>query len=1148
MPAAAFLPRTAFFFAAVLLLATVSLRAAVPRDFAIDLKATVSDTAPHITLSWTQRVQSNITAQRIHRRLKGETTWVKLADLTNTQTSFVDTTAVVGVEYEYWMERNLTGLVPNVAAGYLSAGVRVPMIENRGTILLVVDDTMVAPLAGELAQLRQDLVGDGWNVQTITAPRNGTAASTKTLITNAYNADPAKVKMVYLLGYVPVPYSGQIAPDGHGDHIGAWPADGFYGDMNGTWTDTTVNTTAASRSQNDNIPGDGKYDQSTLPSLVELAVGRVHMRSMTRAPSSGVNETLLLRRYLRRAHEYRYRLGAYANVPRRTLIRDGFGHAFTSEPFAMTGWAKAFTAVGPTPTPLIEEAPSNQWFSASYAGGKTYLWGYGCGGGSYESASSVALTAELGRKPSRVVFTSMFGSYHGDWDSDNNLMRAVLAGNSTGDSLGLACFWAGRPNWFVHHMGMGETLGYSAQVSMNGGLTGGGNYQPGGSSYRGVHLGLMGDPALRLHMVEPPRGMSATSFGDKVLLRWNASSESNLLGYHVYRSNSPTGPFMRLTPTPQAGLTYEDTAVTAGLTYTYQVRTLKLEIVPGGSYENLSHASMATLVASGGAEGAPFGPSDLAVIVSQTSSTSIPLSWADNSSNETGFRVERRTGSSGSWGTIATIAANTTTFTDPGPTTAGNTYYYRVLTTGPGGDSTPSNEASFDAIAGYFELSTTKMKVNKSAGNAAIMVTRFGGGTGSISVNYATSNSSAIAGTHYTAANGALTWADGELGSKSISVPVTNTATPQQARQFKLAISSPTGGSSLAQATSIAVLIEDPTATLPAPWSQTMLGSVTDSSSSVLAEGVLGSAIMGGSGLAAADTSESGRFIYQSRSGDGVITAFFPAGIPNQTSSSRFAVMVRASTASNAIMAATATSAQTSYGTRLNYRTAPGGSSAILPAATNSLVGPRWLRLKRAENTFTSETSTDGTNWTELASTTLASMPSTALWGIFHSSANWASGSTFIGDFQLMTAQNVTITNLSTPYQAWCQANGLPIDGSGSGAPNATPMNDGVPNLMKFALGLPANSNRFQGRFSYGKVTVSNQEYLTITYTRPEPAPAGIAYAPEASGNLAGWSSNGIIEVSNVLNGNSRTITVRDGVPLTTGSPNRFLRLKVTEP
>lgn len=1007
--------RALIFLAALAVLITrSSTLAAVPRDFAVDLKATVSDASPHITLSWTQRVQSNITAQKIHRRLKGETTWVKLADLTTTQTSYTDTTALPNVEYEYWMERNLTGLTPSTAMGYLCAGVKVPEVHTRGTLLLVIDDTMITPLAPEIAQLKLDLAADGWIVQQITAPRTGTAISTKALITAAYNADQTNVKAVYLLGHVPVPYSGNQAPDGHPDHVGAWPADGYYGEMNGIWTDTSVNNTTASRAQNDNIPGDGKFDQVSFPSLVELQVGRVDLHTLNRSPATAVTETARLRRYLRRVHDFRMKQGAYAAIPRRTLIRDGFGHAFTSEPFAVTAWMGAFACVGQAPDAPIDEAPADQWFTAAYASGKDYLWGHGCGGGSYEYADTLGVSMEFGRFKSRVVFTSVFGSYHGDWDADNALMRSIIAGNASGDSLGLTCFWAGRPNWFPHQPGMGETMGYMARTSMNGGITGGGSYVPGGSSYQGVHVGLMGDPALRMHAVEPPRQLAGKSSSGQISLSWAASTETALQGYHVYRAATSAGPFTRLTATPQADTTYLDTTVTAGSSYTYLVRTLKLESVPGGSYYNLSVGSPITLTATSAASAPPFNPSELSA-VTPTSSTSAVLTWRDNSSDETSFRVERKTNAAGTWGTLATLAAGTTTYTDVGPFTQGNVYYYRVIAVGSAGDSLASNESSFDAVAGFFDFTTTKAKVNKNAGTATLTVNRFGGAVGAVAVNYATANSSALAGTHYTTTSGTLNWADGDVSAKTITIPITNTASAQQSRQFKVTLSAATNGAAIAQWSTCAMQIEDPTATLDAAWTSAMLGTLTDTSPAVSAEGVIGDSTMGGSGVTSGATSEAGRFIYQSRTGDGIITMQVPTPTPAQ-STARFAVMVRASTATNAIAAASVgASAAANFGTKLAYRTTAGGGMTVTPSTDNNLDTPQWLRLTRAGTTFTAESSADGTTWTNLGSATVASMPATALWGIFHYSADWAASSTYLGDYQLATYQNISIAPLPAP-------------------------------------------------------------------------------------------------------------------------------------
>ncbi len=985
-----------------LLSAASVVHAQTPRDFAIDLAATPSTNTPCLTLNWTIRRSGNIKYQKLYRRLKGEVGWTnKLADLDYLQTSFADSNAVVGVEYEYWMERYYTNVYPNTAQGYINAGVNVPLAESRGKLLLVIDSTMVAPLAPEIAQLQADLTGDGWLVQTLTATRSDTALNIKALIKAAYDADPANLKMVYLLGHVPVPYSGDIAPDGHGNHVGAWPADGYYGDMNGTWTDTSVNDVSASDTRNRNIPGDGKFDQSNLPSPVELMVGRVDLANMTRAPVSTVSETSLLRRYLRKAHDFRLKQGAYAAIPRRSMVRDGFGY-FSGENFAIAGWSWIFTGVGTS----VDEPPSDQWFSASYAGGKSYLVGCGTGGGSYTTCSSVGASEEFGLKVSRVVFTTLFGSYFGDWDSVNNFMRAPLAGNATGDSLGLTCFWGGRPNRVTHQMGMGETAGYCMMVSHNSAQAGGGGYTP--NIYAGVHCGLMGDPALRLHAVEPPRNLSASSADTQIALAWTASTESNLIGYLVYRADTAAGPFTRLTALPQPATVYTDATVVAGQSYTYLVRTLKLERSPGGTYENASVGSFVTLTARAGASAVPPNPTELAV--TQNCSTNAWLSWTDNSDNETGFRIERKINAGGSFVSIGTVGAGVTNFTDSGTFAHGNVYFYRVIAAGSAGDSVASPEASFEAFAGFFNMPVTRMKVSKTAGTATVTVNRFGGVTGPVSVNFATADSSAFKGTHYTATNGVLTWADGETGAKSITVAIINTVTPQAARQFKVTLSSPSAGTGVTINSSIAVLIEDPTATLGAPWSQTIVGGITDSSPAVFEADSISSVTIGGAGLTASATTDAGQFIYRSFTGDGVMTAFFPAGLPAD-GNARYALMARATTANNAIMAAAVTSSSTGFGTKLYSRTTAGGSSS--ETAVNTLVLVRWVRLIRSGNTFSAETSTDGASWTSVGTATLASMPSTAVWGIFHTSTDWSL--TGLGNYHLAQVQNVTLTSIPVP-------------------------------------------------------------------------------------------------------------------------------------
>ena len=96
----------------------------------------------------------------------------------------------------------------------------------------------------------------------------------------------------------------------------------------------------------------------------------------------------------------------------------------------------------------------------------------------------------------------------------------------------------------------------------------------------------------------------------------------------------------------------------------------------------------------------PAAPSGLTATAA--SSNTINLAWADNSSNETGFKVERLVsggaGGGSTWAQIAVTAANAIAYSDTG-LAASTTYSYRVRATGAGGDSAYSNVASATTAA-----------------------------------------------------------------------------------------------------------------------------------------------------------------------------------------------------------------------------------------------------------------------------------------------------------------------------------------------------------------------------------------------------------------------------------------------------------------
>lgn len=108
-------------------------------------------------------------------------------------------------------------------------------------------------------------------------------------------------------------------------------------------------------------------------------------------------------------------------------------------------------------------------------------------------------------------------------------------------------------------------------------------------------------------------------------------------------------------------------------------------------------ASLAGRTISGGRVNAyaavslPAAPSGLTASASSTSQ--INLSWQDHSSNETGFSIERKTGTDGSYSVIATVGADVTSYLDKGLAPA-TTYSYHVNAFNVLGSSPYSNETS----------------------------------------------------------------------------------------------------------------------------------------------------------------------------------------------------------------------------------------------------------------------------------------------------------------------------------------------------------------------------------------------------------------------------------------------------------------------
>lgn len=523
------------------------------------ITATVQDNPPSITLNWVEDTQNS--GYTIYRKSKGGTSWGSpVGTAMNTATTWTDNNVVKGIGYEYRIEKNLAGYGGGASNGYIFSGIDLFPVHERGLCVLVIDSTFKTSLSVEIDRYIRDISEEGWKSKIVYVDRNDPVTKVKDALKTAVQGDNSFFRSAVLIGRVPVPYSGNIVPDGHTpDHLGAWPCDGYYADLDGTWTDNIVNNAGASQERNRNIPGDGKFDQNVFPSTLELGIGRIDFFNM---PAFSASEEQLLRAYFDKNHAFRK---GQTHTVERALVQNNFGGF--AEGFGQNGWKNFTPMFG---FDQVKDIPYRASLQTDH-----YLWSYGCGGGTYTSAGGISTTANFAVDSLQTVFTMLFGSYFGDWDSGNNFLRAPLASGAT-----LTNAWAGRPNWMFHHMALGEPIGFSARISMN---NNGSIYQS-GASPAGVHTALMGDPTLNMYPIRSVSNLSATHDAMDITLAWEASADAE--GYFVYRRNAQAANFILLNTDPISETNFRDPCAPEG-THTYMVRPYFMKTTMSGRFAHV---------------------------------------------------------------------------------------------------------------------------------------------------------------------------------------------------------------------------------------------------------------------------------------------------------------------------------------------------------------------------------------------------------------------------------------------------------------------------------------------------------------------------------------------------------------------------------
>jgi hypothetical protein len=649
-------------------------------DFAVRLTATIASAPAEIRLHWVP--DSNAKSYTVSRKLLEGPTWNLVATLGGEANEYADQNIQANTGYEYQVIKNTN--LGYTGYGYIYSGLQLPVRDYRGRILLVIEQSMAAALPEELERLEYDLIGDGWTVERIMVSAQDAVAQVKNNIRQKYNQDPGNTKAALLIGHVPVPYSGDISPDEHPNHQGAWPADVYYGDLDGSWTDGTVTSTNAERRTNWNVPGDGKFDQSLIPSQVELEIGRVDLSNMTcflnKSPSR--NEVDLMKRYLFKNHQFRH--GVF-NIPEQSLIMDLIGMR-APEPMSAMSWRN-----GPPLTGDKVFTESNNLFPL--ASNSSFLFGFLCGGGAYTFSATMGTSDVLAFNDLNIVFVGCIGSYFGDWDNESNLLRALLGANGTC----LAASYAAKPAWLYHPMAMGEPIGMALKLTQEN--REGGLYPPYNLGTAMVHISLLGDPTLRAHPVAPVKNIQSITQAQNLTLSWERSSAPNLMGYLVYKSNQKKGPYQRITSSIIQDNSFSDSAHLNG-DY-YMVKAVNSTHSPSGSYMNTSQGIFFPDIQSIGQEIPPQPPQKLSLV--RATPTEVNLQWIPSASPINGYRIERKSLSEPAFQEIALVPSTDTSFTDKNIPAPG-IYLYRMRAWNNGGYSVYTEETPVTTTAATVEF------------------------------------------------------------------------------------------------------------------------------------------------------------------------------------------------------------------------------------------------------------------------------------------------------------------------------------------------------------------------------------------------------------------------------------------------------------
>jgi len=541
-------------------------------------------------------------------------------------------------------------------SGFITVGLvlfvllAVPVMAFAGEeVDIIVNSSLQPYIQTQLNQFVTDITNMGYTV--VVKPLDGGTVTPEAI--RSYLQDRVSYGIVgaILIGELPMAYYYY-----EDDYIFFGPTDRFYMDLNGTWTDTN---------------NDGCYD-SFSGIEPEIWVGWIRGfpgRLEWRIPYVD-DQSTLVNRYLAKNHKYR--IGAL-ELNKRAYFCTTENYPYGNIPDslkALYGSSNVEEKLSVTSSEYLTQICQNYEFvyESSHGDPNGHLYVEG-----------------------RVVADTIFSC-------DPSVHFYVINSCSTGGcmaasyictpSYGLASLcctslWRwGMGGPYVNSLSQGKDLGAAYKDMCY-------TYE-GNPRWGGLGLRLYGDPTLKLkppNYKPPPLAPSgltpiALSSSSLIRLTWTDNS-NNEEGFAIERKTGANGTYTQIATVGANVTSYYFISRSTSTTTTYYYRVRAYNSAGDSSYSNIA---LVTILAT-----IPTAPSGLAAI--SLSSSLIRLTWSDNSNNETCFKIERKTGATGTYTQIATAGPNVTSYSNSG-LSASTTYYYRVRAYNSAGDSSYSNIVS----------------------------------------------------------------------------------------------------------------------------------------------------------------------------------------------------------------------------------------------------------------------------------------------------------------------------------------------------------------------------------------------------------------------------------------------------------------------